>query len=144
MKRLLILLLCAAPVFAGPETKPEAPRAKVADKQYWAAMSVLAASKAADGITTEHMLSRGCAESDALLFGRYPSPAKVASVNAGYLAGEMALAYLLKRSAKHHLWLAEPAYQTIDHLHLSVRNETMACHEGTRYVPTIRPTPQIY
>lgn len=111
--------------------KIEAPKPKpVADKKFWFTMSVLGASKTADGITS----ARGgpsCYDMNPIL-GSHPSDARYAGYFAATYAIEMGTAYLLKRYGQHHrwarhLWLIEPARQTTLHIRWSAHNAGLNC-----------------
>jgi hypothetical protein len=128
----LVVLLFPIVTFAGPERKIEAPKPKVMDREFFAAMTVLAAAKTADGITSIRMLNRGCHETNPIFGERYPSSGRIAGTNAAYLAGEVALAYTLKRLGQNHrwtkhLWLIEPAYQVGGHIAAAADNEALVC-----------------
>jgi len=114
---------CQVKAQSSAEVLPEAPKPKVMDRRFFLAISALAAAKATDGVTTERMLGRGFHELNPL-FGRHPSPARVAGTNAAYFAGEVAVAYILKkRFPKRHFWLIEPLLQSADHIRSAVHNE---------------------
>jgi len=97
-------------------------------------VSVLAAAKTADAITTRRALNLGGWENNPV-FGRYPSPAKQAGINLAFFAGESAVFYLTEHN--HHSWVrwagrAFLAHSVIEHVHAA------ACNAGLS--PTARVT----
>jgi hypothetical protein len=93
-----------------------------------AGVSLLAAAKTADAITTRQLLDRGGWENDPA-FGRHPSPAKRAGINAALFAGESALFYLTEHN--RHSWIrwtgrAFLAQSVVDYSHAA------ACNAGIR------------
>jgi len=119
---------------------PDSPRPKIAilrpvpvhrvtDTKFWMVAGALGASAAADFVTTERMLARGHHEMNTL-FGAHPSKLRVATVGGAYFAGEVILAYELKRVGRHHrwargLWLVDPMRQTMDHIYWAASNEKL-------------------
>jgi hypothetical protein len=124
MRFLLFFALSVSPAFA----LPDAPKPKpVADEKFWTVVGVLGASAAADYVTTMRLQDRGGIELNPFL-GRHPSRLRVAAMGGGYFAGEVLMAYELKKfSVKHKwarfLWIGEPAGQTEEHIRLAWHNE---------------------
>jgi hypothetical protein len=133
-----ILLFVAAGTFGQQQLHIErldAPIAKpqltklVADKKFWVAMGVLAASDAADSVTTRQALDRGAYEYNPL-YGTHPSNGRLITVSCAYLVGEVVLAYELKRFSRKHrwarwMWLVEPSWQTVQHVRVASHNEAL-------------------
>jgi hypothetical protein len=71
-------------------------------RTFLAGVCLLAAAKTADAISTRQLLDRGGWENNSL-FGRYPSPAKQAGINAAMFAGQTAVFYFTERS--RHAWV---------------------------------------
>ncbi|HEX8880459.1 MAG TPA: hypothetical protein VF749_10545 [Candidatus Acidoferrum sp.] len=101
-----IFLLLAIPALAqehslpdSPKPKAEAPKPKHDRKVFVTGVSLLAASKTADAITTRRLLDRGGWKNNPV-FGRHRSPAKQAGRNAGILAAQSAL-FLLTEHNRH-------------------------------------------
>jgi len=117
----LLLLLSLAAVAA---------EAKVADKKFWITVGGLGVAKAFDAGTTARY-TPSCVETNPLL-GPYPSTRRVIAVNSGYFAGEVALAYVLKRVFRRHRWLGkawtiEPVVQGTRHIYFGARNIAEGC-----------------
>jgi hypothetical protein len=130
MRWLIVLLMLGT--LAKADDLPEAPKPKVADRQFWTAVGTLGASVAADGISTVRMLDRGNFETNPVL-GRHPSPARVGALSGAYFAGETVLAYELKRFGQRHrwaryLWLIEPSIQAGQHAAFAYHNESLPDH----------------
>lgn len=106
-------------------TEPKPVHARTVDKKFLVTFSILGASAATDFVTTERNLDRGWWETNPL-FGLHPSRTKLVIVSGSYFAGEVVLAYTIKRFGRHHwwgkLWVAEPAWQTADHTHAAWAN----------------------
>ena len=102
IRRLLVVLLLAAPLHAQEPSKPEAPKPKTDRKVFLAGVSLLAASKTADAITTRQLLDRGGWENNPV-FGRHPSPAKQAGINLGFFAAESGVFYGTEHN--RHAWV---------------------------------------
>jgi len=103
-----------------PKPKPVAPAARVADAKFWTAMGVLGTSAAADYIATRQVLDRGGYEKNPI-FGRHPSVARQVAIGGAYFAGEVLLAYELKKFGRRHrwarhLWLIDPVAQSEEHM----------------------------
>jgi hypothetical protein len=93
-------------------------------------VSLLAASQAADAITTRQLLGRGGWENNPL-FGRHPSPAKQAGINLAFFAGESAVFYLTEHN--RHAWIrwtgrAFLAHAVIEHSYLAGCNAGINTH----------------
>ena len=104
IRRLLVVLLLAAPLYAQEPQKPDAPKPHTHfDRRIFVAgVSLLAASNTADAITTRKVLDRGGWENNPV-FGRHPSPGKQAGINLGIFAAQSAGFYLTERSK--HAWV---------------------------------------
>jgi hypothetical protein len=132
MKKIATMFLFAfLAAGARADDLPDTPKPKVADKDFWLLAGALAAAKTTDAITTERFLGRGCHELNSLL-GPHPSAGKLAANASAYYAGELALAYGLKRFGRRHrrarfLWIAEPLYGIARHVQLSASNEALVC-----------------
>jgi hypothetical protein len=106
---------------------------KVADRKFWLAISLLGAAKTADAISTQRMLNRGCLEiGSAWALGERPSSGRIAAAAGAQGAGEVALAYLLKRVLRRHRWLGqvwviEPAWGVGNHTRAAWHNEGLVC-----------------
>ncbi len=85
-RRLLVVLLLAVSLHA-QETHKIAKVPQFNRRLFIAGVSLLAASKTADAITTRQLLDRGGWENNPL-FGRHPSPAKHAGINLGIFAAQ--------------------------------------------------------
>ena len=95
-----------------------------------AGVSLLAAAKTADAITTRQLLGGGGWENDPV-FGRYPSPAKQAGINREFFAGESALFYFTEHS--RYAWIrwtgrAFLAQSIIEHSHAAACNAGINLH----------------
>ena len=93
---------------------------RTASKSFFAVVGTLGASSAADWLTTSQTLERGNHETNGVL-GPHPSNGQIAAFGAGYYAGEITLAYFVKKFGEHHhwsrhLWLIEPSYSTTVHI----------------------------
>ena len=102
-------------------------------KIFVAGVTLLAAAKTADAITTRHVLNRGGWENDPV-FGRHPSPAKQAGVNLAFFAGESARFYVTEHN--RHAWIrwagrAFLAEDIADHAHAA------ACNAGLNPAPGV-------
>lgn len=123
-----VVLALAIPLHA--QEKPDAPKPN--RRVFVVGTSLLAASSVADAITTRQNLDRGAFEYNPL-FGRYPSPAKQAGINAGIFAAEVGLFYLTERN--RHTWVrwvgrALVAQDVTEHTYMAACNaqRTLACH----------------
>lgn len=93
-------------------------------------VGVLGAVKAADLVTTARG-SGACRETNPL-FGLSPSNGRIAAVGVGYFAGEVVLAYVLRRAFRGHrflgqLWRIEPAFQVQEHIRFVYGNISIGC-----------------
>ena len=121
------------PLPDAPKPKPAIEQHHFSRRAFIAGISLLAASKTADAITTRQLLDPGGQDSIPCL-GRHPSPAKQAGINAGIFAAKSLGFYLTERN--RHAWLrwtgrALLAHTVIEHSHLA------ACNAG------IDPSPPV-
>jgi len=125
MRLLLLFALFVSPACA---QLPDAPKPKpIADEKFWTVVGILGTSAAADYVTTVRLQSRGGIELNPFL-GRHPSRVRVAAMGGGYFAGEVLLAYELKKFGVKHkwarfFWIGEPAGQTEQHIQWAWHNE---------------------
>jgi hypothetical protein len=103
------------------KTEPVA-RERVADKKFFVALAILGTTKAIDFETTAQWLNPKAEHYEAdPLFGKYPSNARLACENAGIFAGEVAMAYLLKKWGRDRwwskAWIIEPTFQSSSHVY---------------------------
>ena len=113
---------------------PDMPKPKVemkgpvVDRRFVLAVTVLAVAKTADAISTVRGLGRGNVEQNPI-FGARPGAWRLAGVNAGYFAGEVGLAYVVKRAGRGRwwgrAWPVEIGWQTGAHLRAAVGNERL-------------------
>jgi len=102
---------------------------------FMAGVSLLAASKTADAISTRQLLDRGGWENNPI-FGRHPSPAKQAGINLAFFAGESALFYLTERN--HHAWVRWTGRAFLAHA-ITEHSHAAACNAGINtHAPVIR------
>jgi len=80
----------------------ELPRAKSDQRVFFVGVSLLAAAKTADALTTRHVLDLGGSENDPI-FGRHPSVGRQIGTNAAVFAAQYALFYLTERN--RHAWV---------------------------------------
>ena len=118
----------AIPLYAQQKPLPDAPKPN--KKVFVAGVSLLAAAKAADAITTRQLLDRGGWENNPA-FGRHPSPAKQAGINAGIFAAQSFAFYLTERN--RHAWVrwtgrALLATATEEHARLAACNAGLNTH----------------
>ena len=128
IRRLLAVILLAVSLHA--QEKPNAPKPKQDHKVFAAVTALLAGSNIADAITTRQLLDRGGVELNPV-FGRHPSPAKQAGINAAFFAGQVLAFHFTERSRKPWLrWLGRVGIglQIEDHTRLAVCNAEL----GTR------------
>jgi len=121
---LFAVLALAIPLHAQTKPLPDAPKPN--RKAFLAGVSLLAASKTADAITTRQLLDRGGRENDPV-FGRHPSPAKQAGINLAFFAGESALFYLTEHN--HHAWVRWTGRAFLAHSILE-HSYAAACNAG--------------
>ena len=102
---LFVVLALAIPLHAQDKPLPEAPKPKPCvrfnRRVFVAGVSLLAAAKTADAITTRQLLNRGGQELNPI-FGRHPSPAKQAGINLGVFVAQAGLFYLTEH---RHAWV---------------------------------------
>lgn len=101
--------------------------------------SLLAVAKSADMVSTQRLVDRGGWENNPV-FGRHPSPARLASINAGIFAAQVGVVYLTEHS--RHAWVrwagrAFIAHAIIEHGYLTACNAGIDTH-ATR-VQNCRP-----
>jgi len=129
-----LALFLASSAFAKQEKPlPDAPKPKQQFSRtvYVPGVSLLAAAKTADAITTRQLLDRGGLELNPV-FGRSPSPAKQAGINLAFFAGESALFYFTERN--HHAWVrwtgrAFLAHSVVEHSYAATCNAGINTHE---------------
>jgi hypothetical protein len=129
------LLFLALFLFAGiapAQDKPEAPKPKQQfnRKVFVAGVSLLAAAKTADAITTRRNLDQGGWENNPV-FGRHPSPVKQAGINLAFFAGESAIFYFTEHN--RHTWIrwtgrALLAHSVMEHSYLAACNAGLNPH----------------
>ena len=139
------LLLLSTASLAQEPAKPEAPKPKtqalVTRNTAYAAVtphrrvflfgvSLLAASKTADAITTRQVLDRGGWENDHV-FGRHPSPAKQSLINLGIFGVQAGVFYLTERN--RHAWIrwtgrAFLAHEIEEHTRFAACNAALNAH----------------
>ena len=128
---LAFFLICSC---AWADERPDAPKPKtdrVMDRRYFAVLGVLAAAKAADGLTTSEAAWPGCRETNPIL-GPNPSNARIAGLAVTSFAVEAGTAFLLKRFGHHHkwarfLWLGEPSFQVLRHAQAAMHDAGLNC-----------------
>ncbi len=132
---LALLFLCAC---ASADELPNAPKPaaerRVADRRYWTVVGVLAASTAADTLSTAQARDRlgpHGHETNPFL-GRHPSNTRLTVSFTSYLAAESFLAYKLKArfgGSKHWplrmLWMIEPTVQAANHAYFARANAAL-------------------
>ena len=131
----LSLLICSCGAgstlcFAQEPLKPEAPKPKTDHKVFLVGVSLLAASKTADAITTRQLLDRRGRELNPI-FGSHPSPAKQAAVNLGFFAAESTVAYIAEHNK--HAWVrwagrAFVSHAIMNHVHAAACNAGIDTH----------------
>ena len=92
-------MLCLS---AHAQEKPDAPKPKHERKVFVTGVSLVAASKTADAITTRHLLDRGDWENNPA-FGRHPSPTQQAGIHLGIFTAQSTVFYFTERS--RHKWI---------------------------------------
>lgn len=117
----LLLLFC--PLARAQKELPDAPKPN--DKKIFIiGTAALAAAKSYDAITTQQLLNRGGVEMDPL-FGRHPSSARIAGINAAMFGAESFAFYLTEHSHKRWIrWLGRGyiSYSIADHIRAGVCN----------------------
>jgi hypothetical protein len=105
-----ILLICVAgsrgqqvrSTIEAPKAKPVIASHKFDKRVFFTGIGLLAAAKTADAVTTRQVLDRGGYELNPV-YGRHPSPARQAGINAAFFIGQSALFYLTERN--RHAWV---------------------------------------
>lgn len=98
---------------------PEAPRPKPNSKVFWIGTAALAGSTIADAVTTRENLDKGSRFIETNpVYGRRPSPAKQAGIEAALFAGQVLAFHFTEKSP--HKWIRLVGrtligYQTVDH-----------------------------
>lgn len=99
-------------------------------KIFLAGVSLLAAAKTADAISTMHLIDRGGWENNPLL-GKHPGPAKIAAVNATFFAGETLLFRFTEKSRHPAVrWLGRGyiSFTIVNHARLASCNSKIDVH----------------
>lgn len=128
MRHLLLIVFVLGWAFtANAQTVPlpDAPRPHTVDRKFLIAVGLNAAAKAADGITTERMLARGCHETNPV-YGPHPSALRISATQAAFFAGEVTAAYFLKRRFRR-VWIL-PLAEGIVNVVGAVQNERLSCN----------------
>jgi len=134
MARLIIAaLLFALPLAAQqPQSLPDAPQPKAEacaphhlDRRvFWTGISLLAASKTADAITTQQLLNRGGRE-NSVSYGSHPSPGRLAGVNVAWFAGESFFLYKTEANRRWYVRWGGRVFiglKIVDHARLAACN----------------------
>lgn len=130
----LLFLLLASPLCA-QETHKITNVPRFNRKAFIAEVSLLAAAKSADAITTRQLLDRGGWEGNPL-FGRHPSPAKQAGINLGIFAAQSGLLYLTEHNK--HAWVRWTGRAFLAHA-IEEHTRLAACNAGINtHAPTIQ------
>lgn len=109
----LLFLLLAIPLCAQEPSKPEAPKPKTDHKVFLAGVSLLAAAKTADAISTRQLVDRGGWENNPL-FGPHPSPARQSLINLGIFGAQTGVFYLTEHN--RHSWVRWTGRALIGHV----------------------------
>ena len=128
MFALLAFSLTALPIAA--QQLPESPKPKPDRRIFWAGVAVLASSKTADAITTRRLLDNGGWE-NSRIYGRHPSPAVQAGINAGLFAAEVGAFYLTEHSRYRWIrWTGRTyiALLAVDHADAAACNAAVNPH----------------
>ena len=131
---LLLLLLLFWPTSCNGQEKPDAPKPKRDCRVFIVGTALLAASKTADAITTRQALDRGGVEANPI-FGRHPSPAKQAGVNAIVFAGQVLAFHFTERSRKPWLrWVGRVGlgFQIEEHIRAAACNAHIDARSNAR------------
>ena len=115
------------------QEKPEVPKPKTDRKVFFVSVSLLAASKTADAITTRRVLDFPDGRGSELnpLFGPHLSPAGQAGINLGIFAAQSTAFYFTERS--RHKWIrwtgrAFLAHEIEEHSRLAACNAGLDIH----------------
>jgi hypothetical protein len=79
------------------KVKIDSPKPKADRRIFWTGVSLLAASKTADAITTRRLLNEGGWETNPV-YGHNPTAARQAGINAAFFAAEVGAFYLTEHS----------------------------------------------
>ncbi len=128
---LAIVLLCGVALAADLPEMPAAAKGKVADREFWALTGTAFAAAAADAVTTQHGLARGCYETNWVI-GPYPSGAAVWSSSLGFAGAATGAAYLVKRSLPNktllrHVWRIPQALTIGTGTRAAIHNSRVGC-----------------
>lgn len=129
----LVLAIAAVPLSA--QQLPDAPKPKTDRRIFWTGVSLLAASKTADAITTRRLLDQGGWENSAI-FGRHPAPARQAGINAGLFAAEVGVFYLTEHSRQRWIRWTGRTYVALlvaNHTNLAVCNSGIDPHAAVAH-----------
>ena len=128
-----------------PKPKPESLVVESRDyhssKVFWLGTALLAASNTADGITTRQVLDRGGQELNPM-FGRHPSPARQAGIDAALFAVQVIAFHFTERSRyKPVRWAGRLfiAYQIADYTRAAACNSQIGA--GIQFNPHQRCVP---
>ena len=127
---LVLLLFLTYPMYA--QEKPEAPKPN--HRVFIVGTAALAAAKTYDAITTAQLLERGGFETDPV-FGRHPSTARLAGINAAFFVGQ-AMAFRFTEKSKHPWirWIGRGyiSYAVAGHIHNGVCNSSIGANSFKR------------
>jgi len=128
IKKILVFLLLLSPIAKANEL-PETPQPKkeamtISRRVFLAGTTLLAASVVADAVSTRIVLNSGGWENNPE-FGKHPSIARQAGVNAAIFAGEVAVLSYTERNRRWYVRWGGRAYigfSIANHLELSACN----------------------
>ena len=129
VKHLIILVLLLFPAISSAQKiLPDNPKPN--HNIFFIGVSVLAIAKTADAVSTEELLNRGGWENDPV-FGKHPSPTRLAGANLSIFAAEAAAFRFTEQS--RHRWIrwAGRAYIGLaveEHFRLAVCNSSIDVH----------------
>ncbi len=131
MKCVLAILLLCGVVLAGDVAEPAGAKTKVANPEFWALTGASFAASAADAVTTQQALGRGCEETNWLV-GRFPSGAALWASSMGLAAGASGGAYLFKRYMPNkpvlrHFWRVPQALVIGSGTRSAIHNSQVSC-----------------
>jgi hypothetical protein len=143
MRILLLALLFAvpcvaqSPVLTGANKTilPDAPKPKVSRRVFLGGVSLLAASKTADAITTRQLLDRGGWENNSWL-GRHPSNGRLSGLAAAEFVGQGSLFYLTEHNRRSWIRWTGRAYLglvIVNHVKLAACNSKIDPHSPTAH-----------